>query len=186
MKRTGLSRNPQSLRDWQQRSRETAAANAREKPRKPLAPISAGKKEAKAAQRAVEGPLSPPEWRREVWRLDGGRSVLSGERVDQEASSWVWQAHHGVPKRVLRDRGLFHVVYDPRNGMVLLAREHGRHEHRWVDGAGHSHVVPWEKVPARVKAFARELGQWAEDELRRNHPSADELRARRPGGRDDG
>lgn len=184
MKRGGPKRNPESLRDWQERTRRAARdrvlhavpdPTGREGMRssalraRTLPPV-AQKRQKKARNprpRPSLGPLRPSEWRNEVWRLDGGRSVLSGTRVSRAASALIWQCHHPIPKRYLPPGR----KYDPRNGVVLLRGEHLDHE------GPNGYTIPLEKLPARVLAFAQELDrdgvldQSAVELLRRYHPA---------------
>jgi hypothetical protein len=174
----GPKRSWESLRDWQQRSRETAAANARERGRQPLkrqpGQGATPRMSRKRPPGPQPGPLEPGEWRREVWRLDRGRSILSGAEVHRDASPIIWQAHHPLAKRFLPAE----LKYDPRNGVVLLTLEHKRHEHRFRGRDGRSHVVPLETLPARCLAFAVELDERgvldesAVELLKRSHPPA--------------
>lgn len=184
MKRSGPPRRKKrlrasfgSLREWEERTRETARQKAQaDGYRRSTPPSLAPERPPKPAPPPV-GPLQPDEWRREVWRLGHGRSLLSGQPVRVDASSWVWQAHHPLAKRLLPP-GL---KYDPRNGIVLLTLEHQRHEHRFVGRDGRTHVIPLERLPRRVLAFVEELDERgvldesAVELLRRAHPPAEEL-----------
>ncbi|MGI8873605.1 MAG: hypothetical protein ACR2KP_04630, partial [Egibacteraceae bacterium] len=60
--------------------------------------------------RQVEGPLPPEDWRLEVLAADGWRSRLSGRPA---APGDPLEAHHCVPKRTLRRRGLYGWVWVP-------------------------------------------------------------------------
>lgn len=174
-RKKALGADSAKTRDWNRRSREEAARNLQERARQKA---QAGghrfgrvRSPARRAEKPPEvplGPLSPADYRLAAWDLAGGRSALSGRRVARLASSWVWQAHHPVPKQHLpNDR-----KYDPRNSMVLLTAEHMAHE--YTPGAR----IPFEKVPARALAFAEELDregildQSAVELLRRYHPPA--------------
>jgi hypothetical protein len=186
-----LRANPVQVRAWEERSRLAAREAAqqgegmlaqalRRRAEKQLNAAPADRKRptrrGSRGKRGV-GPLEPSKWRYAVWELDGRRSALSGVPVARDAGTWVWQAHHPLPKRYLPD----HWKYDPRNGMTLLRGEHERHETR-------TKVIPWEKLPPRAVEFAKELDekgildQSAVGLLLRNHPPAEEL-AQRPGGR---
>lgn len=164
-----MRRDPEKLRAWQERSRAKAAENAQGRPRAALkrsSGLARGKtppKPRKAGERPVArepvGPLRPGEWRDAVWELDGGRCVACGRVVPKDADRWVWQAHHPLPKQKLPAGQR----YDPRNGVVLCTRDHERHETRTA-------VIAGTKLPARVREFAAELGDWAVDALDRAHP----------------
>jgi hypothetical protein len=69
---------------------------------------------------------------------------------------------------VLRDRGLFEYVWDPRNGVLLTRDEHLGYE------AARRPPIPYERLPARCREFAEELGPWAVDRLLRQHPPTKE------------
>lgn len=118
----------------------------------------------KTPQRPKEGPLTPLAWRREGIRLSRGRSVVSGARV-KDAENDPRCHHHPIPKQELRRRGLHHLVWHPHNHVLVTPDEHANHEVA-------SHRIPYERLPERVKRFARQLGPWAEDKLLRLHPAA--------------
>lgn len=145
-RKSGLSRSSAGLRpsDGLRRGKGPAGRS------KPL--------RASRRRRPPEGPLSPEDYGRAVWRLDGGRSIFSGLPVPSGAIP-----HHPLPKQILRKRGLFQLVWDPRNGVLLTDAEHAAHESR-------SRTVPYERLPARCREFAEELGPWAVDRLRKAHP----------------
>lgn len=159
MKPSGPPKRKQGLRrsSWGVRSAEDATRALGRLGR--TKPLRAG---GQRKPRPPEGPLSPEEWRREVWRLAGGRSIVSAASTTNPLDR-SFHAHHPVPKSVLRDRGLYHLVWDPRNGVFATRREHLQHEAR-------AEVIPYERLPARCREFAEELGPWAVARLLRNHP----------------
>ena len=117
--------------------------------------------------RPKEGPLSIRDWAKVVAVLADGRSALSGEKV---AGYWrsggpdLKYFHHVVPKRLLRDRGLYDRVWDPRNGMLLTPGEHDEHERR-------RRPIPYDRLSASAIEFANELGDWAVAYLEKTYPS---------------
>jgi hypothetical protein len=179
--------------EFQQRAREKAAKKAAERKNAPGAPYSSlrrsegpkrgggpgkarGGGEQRRAAPATVGPLTPWEWKKEVWRLCHGRSILSGVPVRLGDGLWVWQAHHPLPKSLLPPELRFH----PDNGVVLLTLEHLRHEGRVRDHDRVLHTIPLEKLPERAVRFAAELGPEYLELLHRHHPPADRLEGRTP------
>jgi hypothetical protein len=142
MKRSPLKRNPAAIRDWVQASR------------KPLKPIG-HKGKIKLGEKV--GPLSPGDWRREVWTLCEGMCIMTGEVF--ALNSPRWDAHHCLPKQKLAPE----CKYDIRNGVVLSRQAHNQHELRFE-------VIPFEKLPPYCMEFASELGSWAVEALLRAHP----------------
>lgn len=72
-------------------------------------------------------------------------------------------AHHAVPQRVLRERGLGeHARWDVRNGIPLESRAHERHHSR------HRPILMSE-LPAAVFDFAEDYG--LVEYLRRTYPT---------------
>lgn len=122
-------------------------SNSSDRPKRPLVPV---------------GPLSPREWRRAVWELDGGRCVMCGERVPRDASSWVWNAHHPIEKQKLPPEK----KYDPRNGVVACFRCHERHTNAF-------RRIPMNKLPGRCREFAATLGERGLFLLESAHPRED-------------
>jgi len=169
-RRRPLKANPEKVREFMRRAQQNAslsrenASLKRSDGLKRAGPLR-GRSNSSDRPKPVEGPLTPFGWRQEVWRLDGGRCRGCGLEVELHADSWVWQAHHCVPKERLRRESLHLRVWDPGNGIVLCTRCHGRHESRIA-------AVPLEKLPARVSAFAQAVGDWCVDVLHREHPRA--------------
>lgn len=99
--------------------------------------------------------------REEVYRADGGRCVGCGERQDPSADQWQWQAHHVLKRswmvRFDADRG------DPNFAVLVCRRCHEMHESR-------TKAIPLEVLPLRARRAVAELGDGAEDLLRRYHP----------------
>jgi hypothetical protein len=156
VKRSRLRADPAKVREFVQRGRGQLARTDGPK-RRPK-------------RRPREGPLSPREWRCEVFRLDGGACRVSG-RPGRDVDDKRFHCHHCIPKRELRNRGLYGSVWDPRNGVLLSASVHWRHEHA-------QERVAFEALPDRAREFASELGTWAEDLLLRLHPRrTEEVRA---------
>jgi|HubBroStandDraft_5_1064220.scaffolds.fasta_scaffold48264_3 hypothetical protein len=147
MKRSPLKRNPAAIRDWVQASRKPLQRTKL----KPIGPTG----QAKLGEPV--GPLSPGDWRREVWALCEGTCIMTGEVFSLNSPNW--DAHHCLPKQKLAPE----YKYDIRNGVVLSRQAHNRHELRFE-------VVPFEKLPTYCIEFASELGSWAVEALLRAHP----------------
>jgi hypothetical protein len=134
-----LRANPGKQREFERRGRESSAKTlgARKTPLK-----------RQRRRRPPEGPLTRQEWEAEVYRLDGGLDIVTGELVRVPRPS---NFHHVVPKQTLRRAGLHHVVFDPDNGVTVADRTHSNHEnaHR---------RIPREALPERALAFARRHG----------------------------
>lgn len=105
------------------------------------------------------GPLTALEWRREVWRLDGGRCRVCRVEVPRDADRWTWQAHHPTAKDELPPSR----KWDPDNGIVLCRRHHERHESA-------TERVPFNRLPDRAVRFAAREGDAALYMLERLHP----------------
>lgn len=121
----------------------------------------------KPKPRPAEGPLSPAEWAAQVFELSEGRCIITGARA-RDAFDRRFHAHHPLPKRELRARGLAARVWDPRNGVLLRRDVHVRHEDAFER-------VPHTALPLRVWEFCRELdelegSQWATTLVLRAHP----------------
>lgn len=105
--------------------------------------------------------------RLEVFDADGGSCVGCDRPLPRGADLWSWHVHHVVKEQTLKARGCAPKWWRTRRLAVLLCRRcHERHTSRTA-------VVPLERLPGRVLASAAELGPWAVDLLRRNHPPAD-------------
>lgn len=112
-------------------------------------------------------PAAMALWRKVVCALDGERCIITG-LVSAGHEDRGFHAHHVVPSRTLRARGLHAYRCDPRLGVWLSADAHERHEDA-------SRRVPWTALPARVWNIARELDEldgtsWATDLILRLHP----------------
>ena len=95
-------------------------------------------------------------WRDAVMRSTGGLSIISGLPAEE--------AHHVIPKGVLRRRGLSAHVWDARNGVPLTRREHERHTTR---------VEPLllSILPAAAFDFATQHGlEW---HVKKHYPTAE-------------
>jgi hypothetical protein len=150
-----LRGDPEKVREFLQRGRKAELKRSKLKARP--------KREA-----PVEGPLTPEEWRRAVFVASGGRCVISGS-VARDAEDRGFQAHHALPARELRARGLRDRVWDSRNGVWLARRVHERHESA-------VERVPRSALPASVWEFCRELDrldgtEWATQLVLRLHPA---------------
>lgn len=161
----GLTADPEKVAAFAQRGREASqrslAASAR-----------AGARARAKTEREQEGPLSPEEWRSAVWASAAGRCTVTRTRA-ADVDDRRFHAHHAVPKDELRARGLHAHVWDPRNGVWLLADVHMRHEFPGVN----AQRVPREVLPASVWQFAEEMDatdgtSWATEMVRRTHPAA--------------
>jgi hypothetical protein len=129
----------------------------------------------------VEGPLSPEEWRRVVANTSGLTCTVSGTRA-RNAFDPLFDAHHIVPKSLLRARGLHAFVWDPRNGLFVLGSVHAAHSH-----VGGDRRIARECLPGSVWEFAAELDAlagtgWASACVERFHPSRGGLAASSRGG----
>jgi hypothetical protein len=105
--------------------------------------------------------LAPMTLREEVFNADGGRCVGCGAVQSPSADQWQWQCHHALKKpwmvRFGADRG------DPNLAVLLCRRCHERHENRTAP-------VPLDALPLRVRSAVADLGDAADDLLRRYHP----------------
>jgi hypothetical protein len=112
-----------------------------------------------------EGPLSPSEWKRQVFERQrthrGGPALcaVTGESLYFIADD----AHHVLDKSLLRQRELFHLVWDARNGLAVKSIIHAGHTSR-MRPIPRSALLPcnWE--------FAREIGPWAVARLEEKYP----------------
>lgn len=138
--------------------RSSVAASRR---RTPLPAVNAEREKRRREKRAEEGPLSPWEWHVEVWRLASGRCAVTGRAIPLLTRNTT---HHPLRKTILRGRGLYGSVWDPRNGVLVLPRVHERHE------TGTERILR-DYLPDRLWEFAEELGGWARIEIERSHPT---------------
>lgn len=160
-----MKRDPEKARKWQRRSAARAAEKARERARE-AAPRKSRSRPLRASPRRknAEGPLSPEEWAVTVWRLDGGRCIVTAADARWPRDfPYRFQVHHPIEKSVLRARGLYDYVWDPRNGVIVATRVHERHTNA-------VERIPLDLLPARCREFSVELGPWAEVQLERTHP----------------
>lgn len=168
-RRKPLRADPEKVREFLRRGRGgLERTEFKRDPAKALA--------AKRAVRAAEGPLSPAEWREQVYELSGRTCVVSGSRAN-DAADPRFHAHHCVSADALRQRGLHAYVWDARNGVLVTAEVHMAHEHQ-----GGEKRIPRSKLPASVWEFARELDRlagtgWATAHVKREHPPAGISRA---------
>lgn len=144
MKRSQLKPDPEKVRAWLDRSRQPLA-------RTRLSPRSASR-----PSRAVVGSAG---FREAVWRLCGGRCVMTGAAVAVDASSWVWNAHHVIQKQGLPDV----LRWEPMLGVVLTFRSHERHTLR-VERVG------FQQLPVHVVEYVDGLGEPWVSRLLREHP----------------
>jgi hypothetical protein len=80
-----------------------------------------------------------------------------------------WDTHHVVRAQHLRrEKVPKHVIDGPSLCVVLCAKCHSAQ----TSAMGR---VPLEMIPAPVVSAVRELGSWAEDLLRREHPPLTEV-----------
>lgn len=164
----GLRADPEKVREFLRRGRQPLergeGLSRRPKPAArpvpPRAPLNSGER----PERPPEGPLKPSEWRGMVWVLDEGHCRMCGKWLNPGGDSWAWHAHHAIEKQELRRRGLYHLVWDPSNGVLLCRRCHEQHTAALPR-------VPGEKLPQRVRTFAERLGDWAVYALERAHPT---------------
>lgn len=83
---------------------------------------------------------------------------------------WSWHAHHVVKQQTLKRRRVPSRYIRTAVICVLLCK---RCHEQQTHGVAR---VPLERIPAAVIAAVAELGPWAEDLLRREHPPADTRR----------
>lgn len=156
-RRKRLGADPEKVREFMQRGRGALGRGRPAGDRR-----SAPKK--KKPQRPPEGPLTPREWQLAVFKASAGRCTVTNTRA-RDPDDPRFHAHHPVPKQTLRRRGLHDRVWDPRNGMLVLATLHADHEF------APDYRIPGERVPDSAREFAAELGPWAVDLLDRLHPN---------------
>lgn len=152
--RSELRPNPGKVREFLRRGQRSGAQSLDESRRRPK-------------PRPTEGPLSPDEWRRRAWSASGGWCIITRTRADGPEDP-TFDAHHVLPKRLLRRRGLYAYVWDPRNSLWLAQLAHGRHESGFER-------IPRVFVPPSAWAFVQELDelagtQWATETIRRFYP----------------
>lgn len=111
-------------------------------------PISAKKRKERAAdasQAAKEGAA----FRRAI---ENHRCVVCGNNAAEAyaASGYGHEAHHGIPKSVLKRRGLKHLLWSPSNAICVCAEPcHRQHTQRVK-------TIPFHRLPFAVYAFAQE------------------------------
>lgn len=132
-----------------------------------------------AARSRREGPLSPEEWRRAVALAADLRCIVTGARAYGPFDP-AFDAHHALPKRELRARGLHMHVYDARNGVFVAQEVHADHEY----GAGDDARIARGLLPPAVWSFCAEMdrlgqGEWATVMVERQHPPAGSRRGNR-------
>lgn len=89
---------------------------------------------------------------------------MTGVELPRWGDRWVWVAHHPIPQAKLRDRGYGELAGDPCFAVLVARRAHERHHSR-------TEPIPLERLPERAVSAIDGLGPWAEDLLRRYHPS---------------
>lgn len=165
-----LDADPEKVREFLRRGQASGARSLRESAVRGARRVN--------ALRAEEGPLDPKTWRLQVSARCGMRCMVSRARADDPFDP-RFDAHHPLPKRELRARGLYGRVWDPRNGILLAAQVHQRHENGFKR-------VPLDVLPASVWEFCAELDRlegtrWATDLVARTHPPREDAETR--GGR---
>lgn len=178
-RKTELRADPEKAREFEQRGRgqlgsdpeKTAAfvQRGRESGARSLRESAVAGLRTRREVRAAEGPLDPATWRKCVHDASAGRCIITGTRADGHDDPH-FEAHHPLPKRELRARGLHGHVWDARNGVWLVERVHERHE----SGTAR---IPRERLPVAVWEFAAEMdalgdGEWATAMIERLHPAA--------------
>lgn len=156
-RKAGLSRDPIKIEEFRRRRRIDDDSS---------------KRIVSAAQRDGEGPLSPKEWRVAVATAADLRCIVTGTRADDPFDP-LFDAHHPLPKRELRARGLRAFVYDPRNGVFVSHDVHMQHEYAHKPSQRISRAL----LPAAVWEFCRQLDElagheWATAMVERTHPAA--------------
>lgn len=107
------------------------------------------------------------EYKDSIYRRDKGKSVLPPHA---KKAKLYMDAHHCVPKRILRADGKDHLVWDTRNGILLTDEEHANHEAR-----ARGRVITFEQLPDHVIKFAKRHGYM--HVLKRFHPTQEEARS---------
>ena len=126
MKPSELRPDPEKVRAWQQRSRDTAIERARGREGMKSLQLRAAKPESlrapsmKRSRRSPRDRWVPRDWTRRVFEMHGAVCVVTGQRAVQ--------AHHAIPVQTLVQRGLAQHAGDPRNGVPVSKRVHERHE----------------------------------------------------------
>lgn len=131
-----------------------------------MSPIGLGRSplRRRPKKRPPEGPLTPIEWQRQAIMAAPRRRGLplcavTGEPIP---SVLLIEVHHPVEKSWLRREGLFHLVWDARNAMVVHQRVHEAH----TNGSAR---IAREKVPQSAWDFADEIGPPARLAIERTH-----------------
>ena len=123
------------------------------------------KKGMRRYEEELEGPLTPREWveaiakRHKIFGSRDLRCPVSGVLFPW----WQMDFHHPYEKSALRNARLFHLVWDPRNGIPVAPAVHARHH------------LGIERIPGRALhplnlEFAAELGQAELDLVKSLHP----------------
>lgn len=103
--------------------------------------------------------------RAEVFELDAGRCVACGKRQRANAGPFEWSCHHAIRQQVLRRHGVKPARIRDATYCALLCWDcHGAQTSCMAK-------VPLERLPTRVVEACDALGPWAQDALRRTHPS---------------
>lgn len=163
-RKAGLSRDPIKLEEFRRGARIGEDSSRRIVAR---------------AKRDGEGPLSPMEWRAAVAEAADLRCIVTGTRADDPFDP-LFDAHHPLPKRELRARGLRAFVYDSRNGVFVLHDVHMQHEYAHKPSQRLSRTL----LPDAVWEFCRQLDElagheWATAMVERHHPAAGHAAAAR-------
>jgi hypothetical protein len=160
-----LRADPAKTQAWKDRSREKAAQNARQKPRKPLA------RSTPRASRAA-GPAVRFRAKRPARTRVCVRCAAEGRRRRASVHHhWLPQSQIRAYVRSLRMRDedaerklLKRLLDDERNTSPFCNAHHGSH-------GTTAHEFTADEVPPSAREFARELGpEWAE-RLRRMYPA---------------
>ena len=118
-------------------------------------------------RRPIEGPLSRVEYEEAVIKRQMGigakklRCPVSGELL----SRGEIHVHHPYEKWRLRRDGLYHLVFDPRNGLAVWIGVHTAHH------SGVGEKIPREVLEDCHYEFAAELGEQAIHLVEKAHPA---------------
>ena len=115
--------------------------------------------------RPPEGPLTPAEWKRRVF--DRQRERPAGPALcavtGEPLSFAIDDAHHVTPKSLLRECGLYHLIWDERNGLAVKRFVHSGH-------TSCMRPIPRSALLPCNLEFARELGPWALARIESSYP----------------
>lgn len=117
-------------------------------------------------RRPLEGPLDRVAFEEAVIRrqMVRGAARLRCPASGRLVSRSEIHVHHVYEKWRLRRDGLYHLVWDPRNGVAVWIDVHVRHH------SGIGPAIFREALRSCHFEFAAELGEVAVDLVKKNHP----------------